>query len=150
MKKKFNIHKGEISFLENGLEINDHGGRSKRIYIIMGVCWIVYGILSLLRYYKTGDQFLLWSGIIIISLWIIGIIVKYFKHTDQRISYDDIEKVVIKKELLETILIAHIVMKDSKKRSVILDYNGELNFNKYALNDFKIALNEKNIKVEIK
>jgi len=116
----------------------------------MGVCWIIYGILSLLRYNKTGDPFLLWSGIIIISLWIIAIIVKYFKHTDQRISYDDIEKVVIKKELLETILIADIILKDSKIRSVILDYNLELNFNKYALNDFKIALNEKNIKIEIK
>ena len=150
MKKKFNIHKCEISFLENGLEINDHGRRSKRIYIIMGVGWIAFGILSLLRYHKTGDPFLLWSGIIIISLWIIAIIVKYFKHTDQRISYDDIEKVVIKKELLETILIADIILKDSKIRSVILDYNLELNFNKYALNDFKIALNEKNIKIEIK
>jgi len=150
MQKKFNIHKGQISFLENGLEINDHGKRSKRIYIIMGVCWIVYGILSLLRYQKTGDQFLLWSGIIIISLWIIGIIVKYFKQTDQQISYNDIEKVIIKKDLLETILSADIVMKNSKKRSVILDYNGELNFNKYALKDFNTVLNEKIIKVEIK
>ena len=148
MHKKFNIHKGEISFLENGLEINDQGRWSKRIYIIMGVCWIVYGILSLLRYYKTGDQFLLWSGIIIISLWIIGIIVKYFKHTDQLISYDDIEKVVIKKELLETILIADIVMKDSKKRSVILDYNGELNFNRYSLKEFQSALKENDVKEE--
>ena len=150
MQKKFNIHKGEISFLENGLEINDHGRRSKRIYIIMGVCWIVYGILSLLRYNKTGDPFLLWSGIIIISLWIIGIIVKYFKQTDQQIRFDDIEKVIIKKDLLETVLSADIVMKNSKKRSVILDYNGELNFNKYALNDFNTILNEKNIKVETK
>jgi len=116
----------------------------------MGVCWIVYGILSLLRYQKTGDQFLLWSGIIIISLWIIGIIVKYFKQTDQQISYNDIEKVIIKKDLLETILSADIVMKNSKKRSVILDYNGELNFNKYALNDFNTVLNEKIIKVETK
>ena len=148
MHKKFNIHKGEISFLENGLEINDQGRWSKRIYTIMGVCWIVYGILSLLRYYKTGDQFLLWSGIIIISLWIIGIIVKYFKHSDQLISYDDIEKVVIKKELLETILIADIVMKDSKKRSVILDYNGELNFNRYSLKEFQSALKENDVKEE--
>ena len=148
MQKKFNIHKGEISFLENGLEINDQGRRSKRIYIIMGVCWIVYGILSLLRYQKTGDQFLLWSGIIIIGLWIIGIIVKYFKHTDQRISYNDIEKVVIKKELLDTILIADIVMKDSKKRSVILDYNGELNFNRYSLKEFESALMENDVKAE--
>ena len=116
----------------------------------MGVCWIVYGILSLLRYNKTGDPFLLWSGIIIISLWIIGIIVKYFKQTDQQIRFDDIEKVIIKKDLLETVLSADIVMKNSKKRSVILDYNGELNFNKYALNDFNTILNEKNIKVETK
>ena len=148
MQKRFNIHKGEISFLENGLEINDQGRRSKRIYIIMGVCWIVYGILSLFRYYKTGDQFLLWSGIIIIGLWIIGIAVKYFKHTDQRISYDDIEKVVIKKELLDTILIADIVMTDSRKRSVILDYNGELNFNRYSLKEFQSALKENDVKEE--
>ena len=148
MQKKFNIHKGEISFLENGLEINDQGRRSKRIYIIMGVCWIVYGILSLLRYQKTGDQFLLWSGIIIICLWIIGIAVKYFTQTDQQISYNDIEKVVIKKELLDTILIADIVMKDSKKRSVILDYNGELNFNRYSLKEFESALMENDVKAE--
>ena len=148
MQKKFNIHKGEISFLENGLEINDQGRRSKRIYIIMGVCWIVYGILSLLRYHKTGDPFLLWSGIILIILWVIGVSVKYLKVTDKQILFDDIEKVIIKKDLIDTILKADIVMKNSKKRSVILDYNGELNFNKYALNDFKIALNEKNIKME--
>jgi len=148
MHKKFNIHKGEISFLENGLEINDHGRRSKRIYIIMGVCWIVYGILSLLRYYKTGDPFLLWSGMIIISLWIIGIIVKYFKKTDQQILFDDIEKVIIKKDLLETILKADIIMKNSKKRSVILDYNGELNFNRYSLKEFQSALTENDVKAE--
>jgi len=146
MQKKFTIHKGEISFLENGLEINDHGKRSKRIYIIMGVCWIIYGILSLLRYHKTGDQFLLWSGIIIINLWIIGIIIKYFKQTDQRISYTDIEKVTIKKDILETILKADIIMKNSKKRYFILDYNGELNFDRYSLKEFQSALTENDVK----
>jgi len=148
MKKKFTIHNGEISFLDNGLEINDHSMKSKWIYIILGFCWILYGILSLLRYTKTGDNFLLWSGIIIISLWIIGIVIKYFKQTDKQILFNDIDKVIIKKDVMDTILKADIIFKNSKRRSVILDYNGELNFNKYSLNDFQVALNEKDIKAE--
>jgi membrane protein implicated in regulation of membrane protease activity len=29
------------------------------------IIWMIFGIFSLLRYLQTGDQFLLWTGLII-------------------------------------------------------------------------------------
>lgn len=39
-----------------------HAGKIKTI---TSIGWIVFGITFLIRYYKTGDSFLLWAGLFI-------------------------------------------------------------------------------------
>ncbi len=35
-------------------------------FLITSAIWVVYGILSIRRYYQNGDEFLWWSGLLIL------------------------------------------------------------------------------------
>jgi hypothetical protein len=48
-------------------------------FLFSSTLWMLYGIFSVLRYRQTGDEFLLWSGIIIGGLHAIVFVLFLFK-----------------------------------------------------------------------
>lgn len=65
MKQIFNIKNGQISFETDKVSISDNSKKNNLIMLISAGIWTIFGTLSVLRYFKTGGQFLLWTGLFI-------------------------------------------------------------------------------------
>lgn len=61
----FRLIKGDISFDSDKIIIADDAEKQKRLRQTTSIMWTIFGVFSFLRYLKTGDQFLLWTGLII-------------------------------------------------------------------------------------
>jgi hypothetical protein len=96
MEKALPLEKGEIVLGEEKITIRDKAKREKLLRIASSVIWIVYGILSVLRYMKTGDEFLLWTGSIIGSLNLAVLIYSLFRVTKGEIDLQEIGTAIFK------------------------------------------------------
>lgn len=79
--------------------------------------WTVYGILSVLRYIKTGDEFLLWLGIIIGLLHFILLIFWLFITSKSEIDLVEIKAANFKERFGKRFL--DINLKSGSKRRII-------------------------------
>lgn len=116
MKKTLPLDKGEIELSEDMLTIRDNAKRYKWARIFYSCIWIVYSILSVLRYTKTGDQFLLWSGVIIGVGHAGAIVYKLFETTRGQIELQNIKIAVFKKRFGTSYLMLNL--KSGSKRRI--------------------------------
>jgi hypothetical protein len=65
MTQTFKLKKGEILFDRDKIIISDDAVKQKRQTLLTSSLWTFFGTISVLRYLKTGDKFLLWSGLLI-------------------------------------------------------------------------------------
>ena len=65
MRQTFTLKKGEITFEGDRIIISDNAKRQKWWTSFTSVMWIIFGSATVLKYPKTGDEFMLWSGILI-------------------------------------------------------------------------------------
>ncbi len=59
MIQTFKLKKGEISFESDNISILDDSTKQNFFKFLAPGIWTIYGTLSILRFTKTGDQFLL-------------------------------------------------------------------------------------------
>jgi predicted nucleic acid-binding Zn ribbon protein len=150
MKTHFIIHKGELSFEDNCIEINDKKSkRTKSFTILSSIFPVLYGILIIIKYFKTNDPFDLWPGLILVTLGIPGLIIQTKMTFINKINFLEIDRVIIKSNFSNS-LIADFKISNGKKRRVILDFADLGRFEKFSLDDFVKNLSDKNIKTEIK
>jgi predicted nucleic acid-binding Zn ribbon protein len=150
MKTQFIIHKGELSFEDNCIEINDKKSkRTKSFTILSSIFPVLYGILIIIKYFKTNDPFDLWPGLILVTLGIPGLIIQTKMTFINKINFLEIDRVIIKSNFSNS-LIADFMISNGKKRRVILDFADLGRFEKFSLDDFVKNLSDKNIKTEIK
>ncbi|MCJ7446304.1 MAG: hypothetical protein MUO72_01285 [Bacteroidales bacterium] len=150
MKTHFLIHHGELSIEDNYIQINDNNPKWIKFLAVFGsICAILYGILIIIKYFKTNDPFDLWPGIIIVTLGIPALIVQTRINYDKQLYFNDIERVIIKHNI-SNYFFADFMLSNGRKRRVMLDQNELGKFEKYFLDDFVKALNDKNLKTEIK
>ncbi|RIJ33953.1 hypothetical protein [Pontibacter oryzae] len=96
MKTTLLLEKGEIVLGSKAIIIRDRAKKEKVWRVASAAIWIIYGTLSYLRYKKTGDEFLLWSGLIIGVLHAVGLIFALLKCTKREISLQEIGMAVFK------------------------------------------------------
>jgi predicted nucleic acid-binding Zn ribbon protein len=150
MKTHFIIHKGELSFEDNCIEINDKKSkRTKSFTILSSIFPVLYGILIIIKYFKTNDPFDLWPGLILVILGIPGLIIQNKMTFINKINFHEIDRVIIKSNFSNS-LIADFKISNGKKRRVILDFADLGRFEKFSLDDFVKNLSDKNIKTDIK
>ena len=65
MSQTYKLKNGEISFDDEKIIIRDDAKRYYRYRLFSSTLWTFFGIMSILRYVNTGDEFLLWSGLFI-------------------------------------------------------------------------------------
>ncbi|MBK5215129.1 MAG: hypothetical protein JJE55_15900 [Flavobacteriaceae bacterium] len=65
MKQTFKLKKGEILFDEDKIIITDDAKKQKWMLSLIICFGTIYGIETFLKYFKTGDNFDFWYGIII-------------------------------------------------------------------------------------
>lgn len=63
-RKTFDLKTGNISFHNDQLIIKDDVVAQIRLNLFLCFMGIIYGVFSVLRYVKTGDSFLLWTGLL--------------------------------------------------------------------------------------
>ncbi|MTI32291.1 hypothetical protein [Xanthovirga aplysinae] len=97
MKQVFQLKKGEITINDEEIIINDQAERENRRWLFSSGIWTIYGIASVGRYFTTGDQFLLWSGLLIGILHCINFIIRIiFRSTTRQIKLQEIDYIKIK------------------------------------------------------
>ena len=97
MIQTFKFNKAEISFENDKIIISDDAKQQLRRTQFTSAIWVFYGTLSILRYMNTGDQFLLWSGLIIGLGHLVVFVMILFRSTQSEIPFDEVKSIKVKK-----------------------------------------------------
>ena len=117
MTQTFKLKKGEISFEADKVKISDNSRKLNRIQLFSSGIWIIYGTISVLRYLKTSDQFLLWSGLFIGIAHFVIFILNLLRSNQSEILFDDIKFIKVKQRFGRDFL--DIKLKNNRLRRVI-------------------------------
>ena len=124
MTQTFKLKKGEILFDRDKLIISDDAFKQKKQTLLISSLWTFFGIISVIRYLKTGDQFLLWTGLLIGIGHFLIIVWALFRTTQSEISLNDVKSIKTRQRLGKKIL--DIKLKNSRLRRVFRVDNAEL------------------------
>ena len=125
MIQTFKFNKAEISFENDKIIISDDAKQQLRRTQFTSAIWVFYGTLSILRYMNTGDQFLLWSGLIIGLGHLVIFIMILFRSTQNEIPNNEIKSIKVKKRFNNSSL--DIRLKTNRLRRILkIDETDEL------------------------
>jgi len=145
MTDNFITYDGEVLIENNHLQINDRQFKwHKPLSIGSLVAIVLYGVLIIIKYFKTGDPFDLWPGIIIIVLGIPALIVQSRIIYDNKINFKDIKRIVVRHNLANH-LFADIILHTGKKRRLMLDREDLGQFERNHLDALVEALRKKKL-----
>lgn len=82
--------------LEDKIRIQDNAKREYIIRMISSALWTFYGTISVLRYLKTGDEFLLWTGLLIGIGHLVVFVLSLFRTTKSEVHLNEVEQVTFK------------------------------------------------------
>nr|WP_309755289.1 hypothetical protein [Flavobacterium sp.] len=117
MTQTFKLKEGEISFETDKVKISDNSRKHNIISLISSGIWTIYGTISVLRYLKTNDQFLLWSGLFIGISHFVILILNLLRSNQSEILFDDIKFIKVKQRFGRDFL--DIKLKNNRLRRVI-------------------------------
>ena len=117
MTQTFKLKKGEISFETDKVKISDNSRKQKRVQLFSSGMWTIFGTISVLRFFKTSDQFLLWTGLFIGIAHFIIFILNLLRSSQSEISIDDIKSVNVKRRFNNEFL--DIKLKNNRLRRVV-------------------------------
>lgn len=123
MKKIFKLKKGEILFDEDKIIIKDDAIKQKWMLASILCLGTIYGILTFLRYFKTGSQFDFWYGLIVGLLGILVLILWLLRSVRSEISLDEVKSMKVKQRNRNKFL--DIKLKNNRLRRVIRVDNSE-------------------------
>ncbi len=116
-KQTYKTKSGEITFDKEAIVIKDNTKKHYWNFLVIYMCSTFYGVISILRYQKTGDEFLLWSGLVIVILSVvILLIMKCFISTKSEVKRTEIISIVLKQRLNNKFL--ELKLKGNKIRRV--------------------------------
>ena len=125
MIQTFKFNKAEISFENDKIIISDDAKQQLRRTQFTSGIWVFYGTLSILRYMNTGDQFLLWSGLIFGLGHLVVFVMILFRSTQSEIPFDEVKSIKVKKRFNNSSL--DIRLKTNRLRRILkIDETDEL------------------------
>ena len=126
MTQTFKLKKGEITFENDKITISDDAKKQKWILTAILCFGAIYGFLTLLRSYKTGDQTFLWFGLLLCLLNILVLIPWFLRSVRSQISLDEVKSMKVRQRNGNKFL--DINLKNNRLRRVIrVDNSDELN-----------------------
>lgn len=132
------IGKGELLLADDRILIKDNAKRDNRMAMVSSAMWTVFGILSVLRYMKGGDEFLLWSGVLIGFAHFALLIGYLFRTSKSELLHSEIRSVKLKSRFGRKFV--DFVLESGRKRRVT---STEL-----ATSELEAYLSEKNLQVK--
>jgi len=116
MKQTFRLKKGEISFENDKIIISDKVYKQNGMTLLTSGLWIFYGTISVLRYMKTGDEFLLWTGLFIGIGHLIIFVFTLLRSVQNEISLNEVKSLKVKQRFNNIFL--DIRLKNNRLRRV--------------------------------
>lgn len=117
MTQIFNTKNGQIVFETDKVSISDNSKKNNLIMLISAGIWTIFGTLSVMRYFKTGDQFLLWTGLFIGIGHFVFFILSLFRSNQNEILFNEIKSIKVKQRFGNKFL--DIRLKNNRLRRVI-------------------------------
>jgi hypothetical protein len=117
MTHTFKLKQGEITFEPGKVKISDNSKKQNVSQLWSSGIWTIYGTLSVLRYLKTGDQFLLWTGAFIGIAHFVIFILNLLRSNQNEILFDDIKAIKVRRRFSNEFL--DISLKNNRIRRVI-------------------------------
>lgn len=138
MKQTFKLKKGEILFDEDKIIINDDARKQKWMLSLTICLGTIYGILTFVKYFKTGDKFDLWYGLIVGLVGILTLIIWLLRSVKSEITLDEVKSMKVKQRNRNKFL--DIKLKNNRLRRVIRVDNLE-ELNEYIETNIRTKLN---------
>ena len=91
MIQTFKLKKGEILFNEDKIIIKDDAKKQKWMLTAILCLGIIYGIETFLKYFKTGDNFDFWYGLIVGLVGILTLIIWLLRSVRSEILLIDVK-----------------------------------------------------------
>ncbi len=101
---KFELRNGNLLFEKDGIVISDNAKSQRKLRLFSSAMWMIFGAMSVLRYLKTGDQFLLWTGLLIGIGHLVIFILNLFKSVQSEIALNEVKSMKIKKRAANVFL----------------------------------------------
>ena len=117
MKQIFKLKKGEILFDEDKIIIKDDAKKQKWMLSLTIFLGTIYGIVTFLKYFKTGDNFDFWYGLIIGLVGILTLILWLLRSVTSEIFLDEVKSMKLKQRFNNKFL--DIRLKNNRLRRVI-------------------------------
>ncbi|MHB9142616.1 MAG: hypothetical protein ACYC25_12145 [Paludibacter sp.] len=134
MKQTFKLKKGEILFDEDKIIIKDDAKKQKWMLSLIICFGTIYGIETFLKYFKTGDNFDFWYGLIIGSVGILTLIIWLLRSVRSKISLDEVKSMNVRQRNRNKFL--DIKLKNNRLRRVIRVDN-EMELKEYIETNFR-------------
>lgn len=93
MPRTFKLLKREIQFDSDKIIISDDARKQRILLLLLSTAGAVYGILSILKYFGNGEQFLLWSGVFLSISNLIILILLFARSTQKEIFLEEIKSI---------------------------------------------------------
>ena len=116
MKKTFKLEKGEIIFDEEKIIIKDDAKKQKWMWALILFSATGCSLLTFVGYFKTGNHFDFWYGLIICFLGILLFTNLLLKSVSSNISIKDVKSIKLKQRLNNKFL--DIKLKNNRLRRV--------------------------------
>ena len=134
MKQTFKLIKGEILFDEDKIIIKDDAKKQKWYSSLITGMGTMVLILSLLKSYKTGEQFQFWFEFIFILIGILLLPLLLLRSVKSEISLNDVKSMRIKQGLFSNYFL-DIKLVNNRLRRVINVKNAK-ELEKYIATNF--------------
>ena len=96
MKQTFKLKKGEILFDEDKIIIKDDAKKQKWMLSLILCLGIILGIETFLKYFKTGDNFDFWFGLIIGLIGILTLIIWLLRSVRSEIFFNEVKSMKVR------------------------------------------------------
>jgi hypothetical protein len=117
MKQTFKLKKGEILFDDDKIIIKDDAKKQKWMLSLIICFGTIYGIETFLKYFKTGDNFDFWYGLIIGLVGILTLILWLLRSVRSELSLDEVKSMKVRQRNGNKFL--DINLKNNRLRRVI-------------------------------
>ncbi len=101
---------------EDRILIRDNARKEIRMAMVSSAIWTAFGVLSVLRYMKSGEEFLLWSGLLIGCAHFVLLILYLFRTSKSELLLSEIKFVKLKDRFGRKFV--DFILEGGKKRRV--------------------------------
>lgn len=95
LQKAFRLKNGELVLDAEKIVIKDDVSKLRGQRLFSSGMWVLYGVFSVLRFQKTSDQFLLWTGLFIGIGHFILLVWALLQSTRSELAWSEIKSVKV-------------------------------------------------------